>query len=56
MYYEKVFNLFKLCSVEEAEENYFHAVTFAKITNYELVIKVIKEDMKEFKLESYKYW
>lgn len=56
LYYEKAFNLFKLGSVKEAEENYFHAATFAKITNNELVIQVIKEDMNEFKLKGYQYW
>ncbi|WP_010053561.1 helix-turn-helix domain-containing protein [Carnobacterium maltaromaticum] len=56
LYYEKAFNLAKLDRIEEATEFYFHAASFAKLTENKIISEAIKKNMREFKLEGYCYW
>ncbi|MFS7410593.1 helix-turn-helix domain-containing protein [Carnobacterium maltaromaticum] len=50
LYYEKAFNLAKLNRKNEAEEFYSYATALAKMIGNQTVIKVIKKNLSEFKL------
>lgn len=50
LYYEKAFNLAQLGSLKEARESYGLAAALAKMDENELVLNVIREDMKKFNL------
>ncbi|WP_317912506.1 helix-turn-helix transcriptional regulator [Carnobacterium maltaromaticum] len=56
LFYEKAFNLAKLGKMKEAEEFYFHAASVARLNKNSIVIEAIRMDMKEFKMNGYKYW
>lgn len=56
LYYEKGFNLYKLGRKKEAEEFYYYAAALAKMYNHDLILEVIKKNMKEFDLKVYTYW
>lgn len=56
LYYEKGFNLYKLGRKKEAEEYYYYAAALAKMDNHDLILEVIKKNMKEFDLKVYTYW
>lgn len=55
LYYEKAFNLVQLGSLKEAKENYGLAAALAKMDENELVLNVIREDMKKFNLGKIPY-
>lgn len=56
LYYEKGFNLYQLGRKKEAEEYYYYAAALAKMDNHDLILEVIKKNMKEFDLKVYTYW
>lgn len=52
LYYEKAFNLAELNELSESEEFYYYATALAKIAGNEVVLEAIKQDIREFKLNT----
>lgn len=50
LYYEKAFNLAKLNKNVEAEKNYLISMGFAQVNQNNIIIKIIKKDLKTFNL------
>jgi hypothetical protein len=51
--YEKAFNLMKLGKKEESIRFYLHALAFADFNDNQVIVDIIRKDVKDFGIEVY---